>query len=138
MGVFLFPAVEGETTGWAEFRSAGKPLARVILQLEKIAKKNQLSPLYDFYDMLREQAIAELLGGDPDDPSTYDEAKIPAEKWFDPSEGLETVEFYIQYVEGHAVDFHNPDSVLKDLREFERILRAAKSAGKRWHLAQLI
>ena len=29
----------------------------------------------------------ELLDGDPDEPATYDEAKIPEEHWFEPCEG---------------------------------------------------
>ena len=136
MGVSLYPVIEGQTAGSAEFGTAGKPLAKAVLNLEKAAKRSDVQPLYDFFSMSRPQAIAEVLGGDPDDPSSYEEAKLPQERWFDAASGLKTISWYMRYVEEHPSKFAKPDSVLQDLREFERILSRAKSLGLRWHLGQ--
>jgi len=136
MGVFVYPVIQRPCASWAEFQSAGKALAKAALDLDKAAKRDGVQPLYQFYGMSREQAIAEVLGGDPDDPSSYDETKVPTEVWFEAGAGLKTVSWCIQYVEDHPGKFGNPDSVLNDLRDFERILNQAKSLGLRWHLGQ--
>ena len=136
MGVFVYPVIEGEPASWTAFESAGKPLAKVATDLETVAKRHGVQPLYGFYSMSREQAIAEVLGGDPDDPSSYDETKVPTEAWFEAEAGLKTVLWCSQYVEEHRNRFGEPDAILNDLREFERILSLAKSLGLRWHLGQ--
>src|SRR4051812_37791448 len=136
MGVFVYPVIEGEAANWAQFQSAGKPLAKAALDLEKAAKRHGVQPLYNFYSLSREEAIAEVLGGDPDDPSSFDETKVPTEAWFETDAGLKTVSWCSQYVEEHRSRFGEADSVLNDLREFERILNKAKSLGLRWHLGQ--
>ena len=136
MGVLVYPVIEGEAATWAKFKSAGKPLATAALDLQKAAKRHAVQPLYAFYSMSRKEAIADLLGGDPDDPSSYDEAEVPKEVWFEAEAGLKTVSWCSQYVEQHRSRFADPDSVLQDLREFERILKQATSLGLRWHLGQ--
>ena len=56
--------------------------------------------------------------------------------WFEAEAGLKTVSWCSQYVEEHPSRFNELDLVLHDLREFERILKQAKSLGLRWHLGQ--
>ena len=136
MGVSVHPVIEREDASWTAFKSAGKPLAKVALDLEKAAKRHGVQPLYHFYSMSREEAIADVLGGDPDDPSSYDETKVPPEAWFEAKAGLKTVSWCSQYVEEHRNRFDEPDLVLNDLREFVRILSQAKSLGLQWHLGQ--
>jgi len=136
MGVSVHPVIEGEAATWAKFKSAGKPLATAALDLEKAAKRHRVQPLYAFYSTSREEAIADLLGGDPDDPTSYDEAEVPKEVWFEAEAGLKTVSWCSQYVAQHRSRFADPDSVLHDLHEFERILKQAMALGLRWHLGQ--
>jgi hypothetical protein len=136
MGVFVYPVIEGGAASWAEFKSAGKPLAKAALDLEKAAKRHAVQPLYSFYSMSRNEAIAEVLGGDPDDASSYNETMVPTEAWFEAEAGLKTVSWCSRYVEENRTRFGEGDLVLRDLREFERILNQAKSLGLRWHLGQ--
>ena len=136
MGVLVYPVIENQTADWTRFRTASKPLAKVVLDLEKATKRDGVASLYKFFSMSREQAIADILGGEPEDPSSYDESKVPEETWFDVAPGLKTIGCYTRYVEEHRSKFAAPDLVLEDLREFERILSQAKALGLRWHLGQ--
>ena len=136
MGVMIYPVIENQTADWTQFRTASKPFSKVVLDLEKAVKREGVRSLYDFFSMSREGAIAEVLGGDPDDPSSYEESKLPEETWFDTEAGLQTIACYTRYVEEHRSKLAAPDSVLEDLREFERILSQAKALGLRWHLGQ--
>ncbi|MGA2138709.1 MAG: hypothetical protein ABSH14_07600 [Verrucomicrobiia bacterium] len=136
MGVSVYPIVEDPTVEWAGFQSAGKPLAKAVSQLDLIAKKNRVQGLMEFFEETREQYISEVLGGDPEDPSTYDESKTPKEKWFDPQEGLKTIRFFAKIMEENpgSVRDADPERIVKDIQEFDRILSHAASIGMRWHL----
>jgi hypothetical protein len=112
----------------------GKCLARVANQLDTIAKKAKVSTLYDFYSMTREQAIAELLGGDPDDPSTFDESAVPAEAWYDPQVALQTVRALLEFVRKDGDAIEDVGCVREDLEAFERHLVTAAERNVRWHL----
>jgi hypothetical protein len=135
MGVEVFPVLENQSEEWAEFGSSGHWFGRVILSLDKIAKKGKVRPLFDFYCLTREQSIFEL-NSDPEDPSTFNEKELPEEVWFNVDEALETVQFYIQHIKKDQKAFDDTDEILKDLNEFERILGEAKSRKVRWHLGQ--
>ena len=90
MGVAIFPVVEDGTGGWTD-RINGKCLAKAVDVFDKVAKRRKFPKLFSFYSWSREDAIIEQLGGDPEDPSTFDESEIPAGRWFSPAEGLITV-----------------------------------------------
>ena len=78
--------------------------------------------------------IAELLDGDPDEPATYDEAKIPNEHWFEPSEGLRTVRALLDYLRKDGAMADGVNDIRQDLEAFERYLISAAQRGVRWHL----
>jgi hypothetical protein len=136
MGVAIYPVLEsGEFEDWGA-EIDGKRLARASAKLEKIAKKAGVKPLHDFFSMSREQAIAEILDGDPDDPSSYDEAEVPPETWFSADEGLATIAVLLAHVEAHPHEYRNASSLLGDLTVFHRVLEKAAQSEVRWHLGQ--
>jgi hypothetical protein len=137
MGVEVYTVLENESEECAKFRTSGHWFAKVIVAMEKVAKKGKVHSLFDFYCPTREQSILEL-GGDPEDPSSFNEKELPEEVWFKAEDALETVQFYIQHIQKNKKQFDNADNILEDLNEFERILNIAKSNKIRWHLGQSV
>jgi hypothetical protein len=90
MGVAFYPTFEDEKNERLDDID-GKRLARAADVLTKIASLARVPSLYDFYSMTRVQMIGNFLDGDPEDPSTYDESKLPEEHWHLASAGLQTV-----------------------------------------------
>jgi hypothetical protein len=133
MGVAIYPVVEDGSGGWTE-RLDAKCLARAVEALDKIAKKRRVSPLFKFYSWSREDAIIEQLGGDPDDPSSYDESKIIPGKWFTADDGLATVRALLEYVRADGDGLEDRERVQSDLEEFERVLQHAAETNVRWYL----
>ena len=134
MGVAYYPVFEGSDAGWPEDIN-GKCLSRADKHFEKVCRKNSVSTLLEFFSMSRDQIIAELLNGDPDDPSTYDESNMTPEHWHDPAEGLKTIRVLLDFVKANANQFADADCVREDLEAFEKALRWAEMNGVRWHLA---
>lgn len=134
MGVAFYPVFSKLEQDWPDDIN-GKVLARAADCLDRVAKKANVPTLYDFYSITREDMICELLGGDPDDPATYDETKLLEEKWFDPDDGLRTLSVLIDYVERNPEAIVKQADVLDDLLAFKRHLMCAKDAGHLWHLA---
>src|SRR5688572_10830107 len=97
MGVAFYPVFEDGSGGWTDDIN-GKCLARAADLFDKRCKKASIPTLYDFFSMSRETMIEELLGGDPDDPSTFDESKLPEEHWHDAAIGLKTVRFLLEFL----------------------------------------
>ena len=118
--------------------SEEKMLGKAMLCLEKVAKKKKVKPLFQFYSMDRKQFICDVLGGDPDDPESFDESEVKNETWFDPQEGLETIEVLLAYLRDKPNEIENPKGVMEDLEEFKKILEKSKNEGLKWYLAQYI
>jgi hypothetical protein len=131
----MYPVLNADVDWW-DFDIDGKALAAAAERLEKIAKKRKVKGLFDFFSMTREDAIADVLGGDPDDPSTFDEAEVPPEQWFDPAEGLETVHALLDYVRNDGRKIKDPERVAEDLKVFESVLSRAAKEDLKWYLAQ--
>lgn len=133
MGVAIYPVLEDGSAGWTN-RIEGKSLARAVEVLDRRAKKCKARTLFFFYSWSREEAIIEQLGGDPDDPSTFDESQILLGKWYDPTEGLVTVRVLLEYVRSCGDKIDHVRHVIEDLEEFERVLSRAAAGGVRWYL----
>jgi hypothetical protein len=139
MGTAFIPVFEDAESHWPD-DLCGKCLAKAANLLDKHCKELSIPTLFDFFSMTRETMITEVLDGDPEDPTTYDEALIPDEKWFDTSDGLATVKPLIDFVRANKSRFAKfdpldlPDCVLQDLESFERHLSRAAERGVRWHL----
>lgn len=129
MGVAYYPIFEDGSGGWADDIN-GKCLARSAQALDQIAKQLGVPGLKHFYSMTREQMICELQDGDPQDPSTYDESRLPQEIWHEASAGLRTVRALLDNLPAICEGTGTRD----DLQAFERYLVDAAGRGVRWHL----
>jgi hypothetical protein len=134
MGVAFFAVFEDGSGGWCDDIN-GKCLARAADILDRVAKMHKVPTLYEYFSMTRDQAISELLGGDPDDPTSYAADKVPEETWYDSQEGLRTVRILLDHVRNHELPIEHLKDVIDDLEAFERYLADAASRGIRWHLA---
>jgi hypothetical protein len=133
MGVAFYPVFEDGSGEWVEY-VAGKCLARAADELEKPCQRASLPTLYDFFSMSRNDMIAELLGGDPDDPTTFDASKLPEEHWFEAATGLDTVRCLLEFVRSKVDSAPEYRCVCDDLEAFERNLIKAAETNVRWHL----
>lgn len=131
MGVEFFPTFEdGKSVDMS-----GKALARAADVFDSVAKRFKVPNLYDFFSMGQDQMIAELLDGNPDDPTSYDASKLPPEHWHDAKDGLRTISALLEYmrIDGSGID--DRDAVLADLEAFRENLAHAVERGVRWHLS---
>jgi len=133
MGVAIYPVLEDGSGGWTN-RINGKCLSHAVKVLDKIAKKRKVPQLFSFYSWSREDAIIEQLGGDPEDPSTFDESKIIPGRWFSATDGLVTIRALLEYMTSDGSGIANPQFVQEDLEELERVLANAAANGVRWYL----
>ena len=133
MGVAFYPIFSDRQAEWPEDIN-GKFLARAANRLDKAAKKTTAGSIYDFYSMTREQYIAEALDADPDDPMTFDESKVAAVAWHDPTDGLRIIRTMLSHVVDDGRQIEDSDCVREDLEAFERHLEAAASRNAKWHL----
>jgi len=133
MGVSFYPVFEDGDSAGLDIN--GKYLARAIDLFDNACKKAATAKLYDFFTMSREQMIAEIFDGDPDDPSTFDESKIPAEHWHEATAGLKTVKVMLDFLSTSPSEVANIEGVRDDLEGFESSLTRAVERNVRWHLA---
>ena len=91
MSTALFIVLEKDIPGF-DAAVNGKPLSRASKGLDRIAGKLGVRPLMEFCSMDLGEAADLLadLGGE--------EADIPPEQWFDPEEGLRTVEALLTHL----------------------------------------
>lgn len=106
----------------------GKGLSSANDALEAAAGKLKVRPLMEFFSAGPEE-VEDLLGEGADVP------KVPPKKFFEAADGLNTVRALLAHLEKNPGMLKRSDQVRSDLREFEKILAAAKDAGVRWHLA---
>ena len=78
--------------------------------------------------------LMEMLGGDPDDPSSFNQSDVPAEAWYDAEKGLRVIRAMLAYVRDDGRQIDNVDCVREDLEAFEKCLADAARRGTRWHL----
>jgi hypothetical protein len=133
MGVAIFPIIEDGSGGWTD-QINGKCLSRAVDVLDKAAKREKVAKLFDFYSHSREESIIEHLGGDPDDPTTFNEADILPTIWHSVEAGLSTVRALLRFVRDDGAGINDLQCVREDLEEFERVLVTAEHNGKRWYL----
>jgi hypothetical protein len=105
----------------------GKVLSRVEPQLAELAEELGVPSLMSFFSVSPEEAEAFDID--------LDEIEIPPAQWFDAVEGLRTVRALIDHLEGSPDSLANTDAILRDLREYEKVLGQADAQKVRWHLA---
>jgi len=102
----------------------GKAFARAENELNKLYKKLKLKPIIDFFGQDESDLLGEDVGTQSDE--------LP---WFEPDEGLKTIQGLLQYLKENPEAIRNCENVLEDLHAFENALIVCKAAGAKWHLA---
>ncbi len=124
----LFIVLDCEISG-LDLNMDGTTLLRESERLNAFAEQAGVPPLMDFFSASREELIAFAADHDVE----VEAAAVPAEVWHSAECGLVTVRALLEAClrEGTGV----PSRLADDLRELERILRAAQQNGVSWHLS---
>lgn len=108
----------------------GKAFAREAKRLSKIASSLGLKAPEDYASISSDEAAAMAEDFDLDE-----EVQAPPEQWFDADEGLAWISQLRAHIESDRKSVKDPDSVLADLAEYERVLTQAKPIGAKWHFS---
>src|SRR5580658_2652479 len=132
MSASMYIVVEGEDPGYDIFVN-GHALARNEDALEKLAVRLGVKPLLEFFSA-DQNSMAVLLdegAGDPEWAKT-----LPPPQWFSPEDGLETISMLIEYLrDAPATLGSDTANAVKELQEFERVLRKTSVRSLKWQLA---
>ncbi len=132
MAASIYIVVEGEDPGFDIFVN-GRALARNEDALERLAQKLAVRPILDFFSA-DENSMALLLeegAGDPEWAKT-----LPPPQWFAAEDGLITLCTLIDFLRENPVALGTETGqVLKEIEEFERVLRKTAQRRMRWQLA---
>jgi hypothetical protein len=128
MGGGFFIVLERRIDG-LDTEMDGKGLSRAADVLDAAASRLRVRPLSEFISVDPEQA-AEFLRGESVDAGDIELTPL---QQFSAQEGLATVRALLSHVQEQPMAFKNPDYVIQDLRECERILSVAAQQGVNWH-----
>jgi hypothetical protein len=125
MGLALYIELERNIDGFDPFVN-GKAAAIAGEVIESLAKEVVVKPLMDFFSVNDE--IARF---------AKEEAGIDVQQgeFFDPSEGLITIEALINGIQKRSSSIKNAPRILEDLKEYEVVLRKARESQVRWRFA---
>jgi len=128
----MYIVVEGEDPGFDIFVN-GRTLARNEDALEKLAERLGVKPLLEFFSA-DQNSMAVLLdegAGDPEWAKT-----LPPPQWFSPEDGLVTISTLIDYLrDAPAALGSDTANVVRELGEFELVLRKTSIHNLKWQLA---
>jgi hypothetical protein len=131
MSISLFIVVEGEDPGFDIFVN-GHALARNEDVLERLANALNVSPLISFLSADEEIMAALLENGEG---SGNPPAFHAPSQWFDPLDGLLTVQILLNHLNYSPSSLGSETSaVFLELREYERVLRKTVERGLQWRL----
>jgi hypothetical protein len=132
MSASMYIVVEGEDPGFDIFVN-GRALARNEDALEKLARKLGIKPMLEFFSA-DENSMALLLeegAGNPEWAKT-----LPPPQWFAPEDGLISICTLLDFLREHPLAMGSETAaVLREIEEFERVLRKAAHRHLRWQLA---
>lgn len=132
MSASLYIVVEGEDPGFDIFVN-GHALARNEDALERLAEKLSVPPLLEYFSADR-NSMALLLDQGAGDPEWTDH--LPQPQWFQPQDGLRTIRSLLDFlVMSPAALGSDTEIVIRELTEYETVLRKTTQRGLRWHLA---
>jgi hypothetical protein len=120
MGAAYYIVLEREIDG-LDTMMDGKSLSQHVEALDAAATKLGVKPLSEFFSMSTDE-LADILGDE-----MPGESKLPPLEQFSARDGLATVNALLAYPPAHV------DHVVEDLKECERILKAAAEHGVGWH-----
>jgi hypothetical protein len=132
MAASMYIVVEGEDPGYNIYVN-GRVLARYEGPVEKLALSLGVKPLLEFFSA-DENSMALLIeegGGNPELLK-----RLPPPQWYSPEDGLDTVTALVEALKAdpHQLGSEGPE-LLRELEEYETVLRKTAERGMRWHLA---
>lgn len=108
----------------------GKSVARAIDSLNALAQELGLKPLEAFMGQSMDD-VGDMLGEDIDLPDDVEGAAV----WFEPADGLATLQGLIAALQANRKRIKRTDDVLEDLQGYQEALETAAKSGAKWHLA---
>jgi hypothetical protein len=129
MGAELFIVLERQASD-VETYVNGRHLSQAEPQLDELAVQAGVTPLMNFFSQDPEEALEMMadIGVDADD------VKLPEETWFEPTEGLKTVQTLIERLTERPELCENAAEIVGELEEFQAVLTYAQRESIRWHL----
>ncbi len=128
----MYIVVEGEDPGFDIFVN-GRALARNEDALEKLAQRLGTKPMLEFFSA-DENSMALLLdegAGDPEWAKT-----LPPPQWFAPEDGLISLCTLLDFLHENPMALGSETAdVVKEIEEFEKVLRKTAQKHMRWQLA---
>jgi hypothetical protein len=132
MSASLYIVVEGEDPGYDIFVN-GRGMARNEDALSKLAERLHVKPLLDFFSA-DENSMALLLENGAGDPAWAE--TLPPPQWFEPNDGLVTVCTLLEFLSGAPAALGSDTKVvIRELEDYERVLRKTAERDLRWQLA---
>lgn len=132
MSASMYIVVEGEDPGFDIFVN-GRALARNEDALEKLAQRLGTKPMLEFFSA-DENSMALLLdegAGDPEWAKT-----LPPPQWFAPEDGLISLCTLLDFLHENPMALGSETAdVVKEIEEFEKVLRKTAQKHMRWQLA---
>jgi hypothetical protein len=126
MGSAYFIVLEPPIAG-LDASMDGKALATKAADLDWTAKEIGVRPLSEFLSVDPEVAREFFENGGGSD------ARLPELNQFSADEGLKSVQALLREIQAWPPSTKETDRILSDLRDCERILRAAVEHGVHWH-----
>jgi hypothetical protein len=128
----MYIVVEGEDPGFDIFVN-GHALARNEDALERLALRLGVKPLLDFFsaDVNSMALLLEEGAGDPDWVKT-----LPPPQWFSPQDGLVSICALLDHLREMPTALGSDTlQVIRELEEYEIVLRKTARYDMRWQLA---
>ena len=130
MGVCVYPVLEREIDG-VRYETDGKMLAKILHETaDRRAAEIGITPLMSFFGFDPEVLFEEF------DVPESDEIK---ERWFSADDGLQAIADLIEDLSEnpklYAADAKITDYAIEDLKELQKVLRAAGEKNVKWYLA---
>ena len=136
MGSAIYIVLDRDLPG-VDTMMSGKPLSHEIDYITTLCKKLKVKDLWEFCsanpgemaDFFEAEAESWENGVEP--PT---EEELDPEEWFPAAEGLVTVRALLEFINRDRSGLKDPEWVLEDLANMERILSAAEAHGVGWRL----
>lgn len=126
----IFPVLDKEIDGVDISAVSGKLINRFSPELDEMARNLGVRGLMSFFGAAPEEYFDEDELGELEIPEEY-----LSEKWFEPEDGLRTIETLLDYLTENSSVFGNETRhVAADLEEFEKVLQKAGESGAKWHV----
>lgn len=128
----MYIVVEGEDPGYDIFVN-GRAVARHESAIERMALELGVKPLLEFFSA-DESSMALLIEEGAGNPELLH--RLPPTQWYRPQEGLRSVDALVESLTGDPCQLGSEgEAVLRELLEYQAVLRKTADRGLRWHLA---